>query len=121
MRATRADRADRDRLRPAPRQARAAGCEVHRAGLGPSETALGARPGPVNRPLTMSRFARALGSSAMATTMAQTAAPERSNFFLSRCNLKPSTRLHEVAEPSASTRELSFRIATDEVLGLMGE
>src|SRR3954464_14666049 len=53
--------------------------------------------------------------------MARTAAPERLNPFLTRCNLEPSTRLHEVAEPAFSRPELSFRIAIDELLGLIGE
>ena len=53
--------------------------------------------------------------------MAQTAAPERPNLFLARCNLEPSTRLYEVAEPAVSRPELSFRIAIDELLGLIGQ
>ena len=52
--------------------------------------------------------------------MAQTAAPERSNFFLVRCNFEPSTRLREVAE-LISTPERSLRIAIDELLGIMAE
>ena len=53
--------------------------------------------------------------------MAQTAAPERPNPFLTRCNLEPSTRLHEVVEPAISKPELAFWIAIDELLGLIGE
>ena len=53
--------------------------------------------------------------------MAQTAAPERSNLFLTRCNLEPSTRLHEVAEPAVSKPELAFRIAIDELLAIVAE
>ena len=53
--------------------------------------------------------------------MAQTAAPERPNPFLNRCNLEPSTRLHEVVEPAVSRPELSFRVTIDELLGLIGE
>lgn len=51
--------------------------------------------------------------------MAQAAAPERSNFFLTRCNLEPSTRLHDVAEPAATNPELAFKIALDEALYLI--
>ena len=51
--------------------------------------------------------------------MARTAAPERSNFFLTRCNLEPSTRLHEVAEPAVTKPELAFKIATDDLLAQM--
>jgi hypothetical protein len=53
--------------------------------------------------------------------MARTAAPERPNPFLTRCNLEPSTRLHEVVEPAISRPELAFRIAMDELLGLIGQ
>src|SRR4051794_17698588 len=42
--------------------------------------------------------------------MARTAAPERTNPFLRRCNLEPSTALHEVVEPAVSRPELAFRI-----------
>ena len=52
--------------------------------------------------------------------MAGIAGPERSNIFLVRCNFEPSTPLREVAE-LISTPERSFRIATDELLGSMGE
>ena len=48
--------------------------------------------------------------------MARTAAPERSSFFLTRCNLEPSTPLHEVAEPAVNKPELAFKIAIDEGL-----
>ena len=51
--------------------------------------------------------------------MARTAAPERSNFFLSRCNLEPSTCLHEVAEPAVTKPELAFKVAIDTVLYLI--
>src|SRR5215217_7688126 len=54
-------------------------------------------------------------------TMAQTAEPARSNPFLVRCNLEPSTPLHEVAEPAVLTPERSFRLVTDELLGIMGQ
>jgi len=53
--------------------------------------------------------------------MARTAAPERTNFFLTRCNLQPSTPLHEVADPAVSRPELAFRIAADELLGTVAE
>ena len=52
--------------------------------------------------------------------MARIAGPERSNVVLVRCNFEPSTPLREVAE-LISTPERSFRIATDELLGSMGE
>ena len=51
--------------------------------------------------------------------MARTAAPERSSFFLTRCNLEPSTPLHEVAEPAVNKPELAFKIAIDEGLYLI--
>ena len=53
--------------------------------------------------------------------MARTAAPERTNPFLTRCNLQPSTPLHDVADPAVSRPELAFRIATDELLGAVAE
>jgi hypothetical protein len=53
--------------------------------------------------------------------MARTAEPARSNPFLVRCNLEPSTRLEEVAEPAALTPERSLRLVTDELLGIMGQ
>ena len=53
--------------------------------------------------------------------MARTAAPERPNPFLTRCNLEPSTRLHEVVEPAVSRPELAFRIAVGELLGIVAE
>jgi hypothetical protein len=53
--------------------------------------------------------------------MARTAAPERTNSFLTRCNLQPSTPLHDVADPAVSRPELAFRIATDELLGTVAE
>ena len=53
--------------------------------------------------------------------MPGTAAPERPNPFLTRCNLEPSTPLHEVIEPAVSKPELAFRIAIDELLGLVGQ
>ena len=53
--------------------------------------------------------------------MARTAAPERSNPFLTRCNLQPSTPLHEVADPAVSRPELSVKIATEELLGSVAE
>jgi hypothetical protein len=53
--------------------------------------------------------------------MARTAAPERPNPFLTRCNLEPSTRLHEVVEPAVSRPELAFRIAVGELLGNVAE
>ena len=52
--------------------------------------------------------------------MARTAAPERPNPFLTRCNLEPSTPLHEVVEPAVSRPELAFKIAIDELLSLIG-
>jgi len=52
--------------------------------------------------------------------MAQTAEPARPNFFV-RCNLEPSTRLEEVAEPAALTPERSLRLVTDELLGILGQ
>jgi hypothetical protein len=51
--------------------------------------------------------------------MARTAAPERPNPFLSRCNLEPSTRLNEMVEPAVSRPELAFKIAMDELLDLI--
>jgi hypothetical protein len=51
--------------------------------------------------------------------MARTAAPERSSFFLTRCNLEPSTPLHEVAEPAVTRPELAFKIAIDDLLAQM--
>ena len=51
--------------------------------------------------------------------MDRTAAPERPNPFLTRCNLQPSTPLHEVADPAVSRPELSFKIAMDELLDLI--
>ena len=53
--------------------------------------------------------------------MPGTAAPERPNPFLTRCNLELSTPLHEVIEPAVSKPELAFRIAVDELLGLVGQ
>ena len=53
--------------------------------------------------------------------MAGTAAPERPNPFLTRCNLEPSTPLHEVIEPTVSKPELAFKVALDELLGLVGQ
>src|SRR4051812_44884270 len=53
--------------------------------------------------------------------MARTATPERPNPFLTRCNLEPSTRLHEVVEPAVSRPELAFRMAVDELLGIVTE
>ena len=53
--------------------------------------------------------------------MPGTAAPERPNPFLTRCNLEPSTPLHEVIEPAVSRPELAFRVAIDELLGLVGQ
>ena len=53
--------------------------------------------------------------------MARTAAPERPNPFLTRCNLEPSTPLHEVIEPAVSKPELAFRVALDELLGVVGQ
>src|SRR3712207_4383553 len=53
--------------------------------------------------------------------MARTAAPERTNLFLTRCNLQPSTPLHEVADPAVSRPELAFRVAMDELLGTVAE
>ena len=53
--------------------------------------------------------------------MARTAAPERTNPFLTRCNLQPSTPLHEVADPAVSKPELAFRIAADERLGTVAD
>jgi len=50
--------------------------------------------------------------------MARTAAPERITVFLTRCNLEPSTPLHEVAEPAVTKPELAFKIAIDDLLGL---
>jgi hypothetical protein len=53
--------------------------------------------------------------------MARTAAPERTNPFLTRCNLRPSTPLHEVADPAVSKPDLAFRIAADDLLGTVAE
>ena len=53
--------------------------------------------------------------------MAGTAVPERTNPFLTRCNLQPSTPLREVADPAVSRPELAFRIAIDELLGTVAE
>src|SRR4051812_38386526 len=50
--------------------------------------------------------------------MARTAAPERITVFLTRCNLEPSTPLHEVAEPAVTKPELAFKVAIDDLLGL---
>src|SRR3954470_10246774 len=51
--------------------------------------------------------------------MARTAAPERTNPFLTRCNLEPSTPLHEVADPAVTKPELAFKIALDHALYLI--
>src|SRR3954454_24746943 len=67
----------------------------------------------------MSGFARLKTHRSGAITMARTAAPERSTFFLPRCNLEPSTRLHEVAEPAVTKPELAFQVALDEALYLI--
>src|SRR5215210_1407191 len=53
--------------------------------------------------------------------LARMAAPERTNHFLTRCNLQPSTPLHEVADAAVSRPELAFRVATDELLGTVAE
>ena len=53
--------------------------------------------------------------------MPGTAAPERPNPFLTRCNLETSTPLHEVIEPAINKPELAFRVAIDELLGLVGQ
>jgi hypothetical protein len=53
--------------------------------------------------------------------MARTAAPERTNLFLTRCNLQPSTPLREVADPAIGRPELAFRVAMDELLGTVSE
>src|SRR5215204_6565808 len=53
--------------------------------------------------------------------MARTAVPERTNLFLTRCNLQPSTPLREVADPAVSRPELAFRVATDELLDTVAE
>ena len=53
--------------------------------------------------------------------MARTAAPERPNPFLTRCNLEPSTRLNEMVEPAVNRPELAFRVAIDELLGTVAE
>src|SRR3954454_8088726 len=66
----------------------------------------------------MSGFARLKTHRSGAITMARTAASERATFFLTRCNLEPSTRLHEVAEPAVTKPELAFKIALDDLLGL---
>ena len=50
--------------------------------------------------------------------MARTAAPERITVFLTRCNLEPSTPLHEVAEPAVTKPDLAFKVAIDDLLGL---
>src|SRR5215212_11178886 len=62
-----------------------------------------------------------MGSNFRGMLMARTAAPERTNPFLTRCNLQPSTPLHEVADPAVSRPELAFRIAADERLGTVAE
>ena len=51
--------------------------------------------------------------------MARTAAPERTNPFLTRCNLEPSTPLHEVADAAVTKPELAFKIALDQALYLI--
>lgn len=53
--------------------------------------------------------------------MPGTAIPERPNPFLTRCNLEPSTPLHELIEPAVSKPELAFRVAIDELLDLVGQ
>ena len=53
--------------------------------------------------------------------MARTAVPERTNLFLTRCNLQPSTPLREVADPAIGRPELAFRVATDELLDTVAE
>jgi len=53
--------------------------------------------------------------------MARTAVPERTNLFLTRCNLQPSTPLCEVADPAIGRPELAFRVAMDELLGTVAE
>src|SRR3954471_11486505 len=69
----------------------------------------------------MSRFSGLSDLARKGMFMARTAAPERSNPFLTRCNLQPSTPLHEVADPAVSRPELAFRIAADDLLGTVAE
>jgi hypothetical protein len=73
------------------------------------------------RPLTMLRFSVPNRLACKGMFMARTAAPERTNPFLTRCNLQPSTPLHEVADPAVSKPELAFRIAADDLLGAVAE
>ena len=69
----------------------------------------------------MPRFSAPCQTERKGMFMARTAAPERTNPFLTRCNLQPSTPLHEVADPAVSRPELAFRIAADELLGTVAE
>jgi hypothetical protein len=69
----------------------------------------------------MPRFSAPCQTERKGMFMARAAAPERANPFLTRCNLQPSTPLHEVADPAVSRPELAFRIAADELLGTVAE
>src|SRR3954451_9390932 len=69
----------------------------------------------------MPRFSAPCQTERKGMFMARTAAPERTNPFLTRCNLQPSAPLHEVADPAVSKPELAFRIAADELLGAVAE
>jgi hypothetical protein len=71
-----------------------------------------------NHLLTIPRFSGASRTNVKEIVMVRTAAPERTTLFLTRCNLEPSTPLHEVAEPAVTKPELAFRIAVDNLLGL---
>src|SRR3954466_11828210 len=66
----------------------------------------------------MPRFSGASRTNVKEMVMARTAAPERITVFLTRCNLEPSTPLHEVVEPVVTKPELAFKIAVDDLLGL---
>jgi hypothetical protein len=69
----------------------------------------------------MPRFSGPCQTERKGMFMARTAAPERTNPFLTRCNLQPSTPLHEVADPAVSKPELAFRIAADDLLGTVAD
>jgi len=51
--------------------------------------------------------------------MARTAAPERSNLFLVRCNFEFPARTREAAGPAIGRPERSFEAAIGELLGLI--
>src|SRR3954451_18934005 len=52
-------------------------------------------------------------------TMAQTAAPERSNPLLVRCNYERPAQTPEPADPGVNTPERSLKVATDKLLSVI--